>query len=704
VNALLPRQHRWRLDLVIAGCLFIVAVTLRVYNVDKVLVFGDETYFEAYIFGIIGNNWLWPVRLMQQHPPLFPYLGALSAIFFSGTLSAFRCISSIMGGLAVVVIYLLGREMFDRTTGFIAGILLAFASFFIVVSRYAILDASVTLFIYLSLYAFWKGYFKDNDQKYMVLAGLFLGVANDIKYAGFLLYPTYAIFIIWYRKSLRSLLDKRVLLAFVMSVVAFSPILLALQANNMLLMPYDHLLALRSKGTVSTYKKLSLDATIVRGLDLYVNAITGYPSVETSSLPWFSMLESAIYILAPLVVLYSLAGLFRRKKKEKGAQAFLGILFVVFNGFIVAALPHNETYMTWSLPAFFLMFASFAFLLFRSLRSTRWTATGVSAKVFSALTPLKIVGLLLVAIVIVSTFFAGLAAPAVDKGGYGFDQDTTGFFDSAQFIKKRAAETDILAMDGSAYINFSPSLFGPVYPIMLFNQTAREVSGRTYAVKTINIDFIEEIKPRFLLVYSYSYSQISETDRQAIFEHYRLAFEDGGWRVFERTVPPARPEPVGGSSVAVFVLEDLSLSSVPPTVTMGEPYVIDVWVLNQGNQTDRFRIDVSGKHFYVLKYEDAFTLSPSRVWHLNITVVPRVPDVDSVIRIGLFLETGPLPSDLQLQDTITKPVRIQASFFSEALWILLVIVVAATVLIVGASRIFKKRVRNLPSEAAQQRR
>jgi hypothetical protein len=532
--------------------------------------------------------------------------------------------------------------------------------------------------MYLSVYAFWKGYLKSNHLKYMALAGLFLGLANDTKYAGFLLYPTYALFAIWYRKSLRSLLEKKVLVILVLSVIAFAPVVLALQANNMLLEPFYRILILRKQKPTITARPLSLDQIIVLGLDLYINTITGFPSVETSSLPWSASLQAATYILAPLAVLYSLTGLIRRKP----AEAFLGILFVVFNGFIMVALPHSQSYLTWSLPAFDLILASFAVLFFRTLRSGPSTV-GVTRRL-SVLTPLKLAGIVLVTIIVASTALAGFSAWTVDKGECCYNFDTTGFLNSAQFIKKRAVTGELVAVDPGAISSFSPDLFGPVHPLVLFNVTAQMINGRMFAVTTLRTDLLEQLKPRFLLIYStWSYRWISEVQWKTIRESYILVFQHRGWRIFERIVPveyvsPLGPRPIVGQ----FRLKDLSSASIPPIMSLGVAYRMGFWVLSNDTQPQAFQLTVDAPNMYVLAFESDLTLTPNHSKYVNVTIVPQLPDVDSTIQIRLYLRTGSLPGDLELQDSVAKDVRLTRVFrLEDVLPIVIILIIAVAVLI-----------------------
>ena len=73
------------------------------------------------------------MRLHQPHPPGYPLyilLGRAFNLLLQDHLSALVWLSTVASGLAVMTLYLTGREMFDRRTGIIAALLAATSSVF----------------------------------------------------------------------------------------------------------------------------------------------------------------------------------------------------------------------------------------------------------------------------------------------------------------------------------------------------------------------------------------------------------------------------------------------------------------------------------------------------------------------------------------------------------------------------------------------
>ena len=138
-----------------------------------------------------------PYKIAPQRPPLFPLLGA---IIFKLGLSAltfkflFVLIPTVLN---VFVIYLLGKEMFNKKTGIIAAFIMAvFWSIIFWTARFHP-DSLALLLQLLAIYFFWVGFVKNKSKiKFSILIGLFIGLAFLVKIQALLLFPIFGIFII----------------------------------------------------------------------------------------------------------------------------------------------------------------------------------------------------------------------------------------------------------------------------------------------------------------------------------------------------------------------------------------------------------------------------------------------------------------------------------------------------------------------------
>jgi hypothetical protein len=108
---------------------------------------------EPFSIIVAGNPWRWMDRLIVfdvVHPPLHYYLlHAWFDLFGTGVLRA-RSISVVFGVAAVPVLFLLGRYLFDRTTGLIAALLFSLAP---LPAIYAQIARPYSMHLFLSLIA-----------------------------------------------------------------------------------------------------------------------------------------------------------------------------------------------------------------------------------------------------------------------------------------------------------------------------------------------------------------------------------------------------------------------------------------------------------------------------------------------------------------------------------------------------------------------
>lgn len=107
-----------------------------------------------------------------------------------------RIPAALFGLLTVLMVYLLGKELYGTKTGLISALLLAISSYHIGFSRFAVTQGeSYDPFFYLlSLLLFFKGITKNN-VKYLLLSGVTTGLACACKFNAALLLPAFFLFI-----------------------------------------------------------------------------------------------------------------------------------------------------------------------------------------------------------------------------------------------------------------------------------------------------------------------------------------------------------------------------------------------------------------------------------------------------------------------------------------------------------------------------
>ncbi|MFM4979026.1 ArnT family glycosyltransferase [Aeromonas caviae] len=104
-----------------------------------------------------SGQWLFPMRggeLYPDKPPLFMWGIAIGYVLTGSIKVAFLLPSLLAGLLTLVLVWDLGRRLWDPATGFLAGLLLLFTVQFTLQAKTAQIDALATAFITLGLYGF----------------------------------------------------------------------------------------------------------------------------------------------------------------------------------------------------------------------------------------------------------------------------------------------------------------------------------------------------------------------------------------------------------------------------------------------------------------------------------------------------------------------------------------------------------------------
>ncbi len=204
------------------SAIFIVACAIRLYHLERVEMILDEHCDIPLAISYLHNPNPFSLNdghkiddITQTRLPF--YITALSLWFFAPEatreqspltlLPSVRFPSALFGALTVLIVYLLGAELYDKRTGLIASALLALSTYHIGLSRLSVTSGGSygTFFYLLSLLFFYKAT-KKEDGKYFLISGVTTGLACASMLGSAILIPTFLFFLlIYYRKSLLAL-------------------------------------------------------------------------------------------------------------------------------------------------------------------------------------------------------------------------------------------------------------------------------------------------------------------------------------------------------------------------------------------------------------------------------------------------------------------------------------------------------------------
>jgi mannosyltransferase len=175
----------------------LLGLFLRVYHLGKESLWLDEAW--SFIIGRADFVTIAGAAARDVHPPLYLFILHVWMKLFGTSEFAVRFPSLIFGVLAIPMIYLLGRRLFNEEVGLISALILAISPFNVEYSQEARMYSLLLFLALLSMYFFFR--FLERDSRavsvgyvlstalllYTHLFGLFVLVAQNLFVAGLLL-------------------------------------------------------------------------------------------------------------------------------------------------------------------------------------------------------------------------------------------------------------------------------------------------------------------------------------------------------------------------------------------------------------------------------------------------------------------------------------------------------------------------------------
>jgi outer membrane protein assembly factor BamB len=188
----------------------------KTYSQMAYHMFRSGDYLLPWIY---GEPAIWAGK-----PPLLMWLMSLAYQVFGINNFAARIWSALFGVLSLVVVFHLGRKLYNPQVGLLSVVVLGTFTTFYAFATHAMTDGPLVFFILASVYFVLLSEEKPNTKRYAVLSGLFFGLALMTKQIEALLIP---IIIIAYlavtKRSLRFLFTKRFALFCAVALLIFMP-------------------------------------------------------------------------------------------------------------------------------------------------------------------------------------------------------------------------------------------------------------------------------------------------------------------------------------------------------------------------------------------------------------------------------------------------------------------------------------------------
>jgi 4-amino-4-deoxy-L-arabinose transferase-like glycosyltransferase len=122
-------------------------------------------------------------RPLFKHPPLYNYLIALNYKISGSSNLAAVSVSILFGSLLILIVFLLGRELYDDRVGLLAAFFLCIDPIHWICSEKIWMETTMVFFMALAILLFVLG---QKQARYLPLSGISIGLAMLTKYPGVL--------------------------------------------------------------------------------------------------------------------------------------------------------------------------------------------------------------------------------------------------------------------------------------------------------------------------------------------------------------------------------------------------------------------------------------------------------------------------------------------------------------------------------------
>lgn len=292
-----------------------------------------------------AHYWEWSRRLDLSYyskGPMIAYLIYLSTSIFGDTVFGIRIMAVIFSALSSILLYSLGKNLYDEKVGLSSAILLQLVPLFSAFGVLFTIDSPFIFFWILSLFLFWKAInrkalsvmrneFEENEINpshitdhssliYWRFLGLSIGLGLLTKYTMVFFYPCAFLFLLLSKEYRKLLLTKGPYIAFIISLIVFSPVIIW-NANH------DWI----------TFKHTAGQAHIAEGIRISLKS-------------FFEFLGSQFGVITPLLLVLMAVSVWRLRKKREGAFLFWFLIPVI--AFFLLKSMQAKVQANWALPGY----------------------------------------------------------------------------------------------------------------------------------------------------------------------------------------------------------------------------------------------------------------------------------------------------------------------------------------------------------------
>lgn len=250
----------------------------------------------------------WGYLSFHDHPPLTFIIQFIFFNLFGSSLFIARLPFALMGLGSVLALYFLGKELYNVKIGLLASFLLAISSYHSWASKIGYLEPLATLLIILSLFFFVKSL---KNPKYFIHFGIVLGLTLLSKYTVWFILPTIFIYLLVKKRQL--ILNKKFILAILIALVIFSPVIIY---NTSMFQARGHF-------DLQLASLFNQDLSDWPGITRNIQGVNFLSQIKTL----FNSYSILVFVLLVVSIIYLLTTYFLNFKKQKHLFIILLLFF-----------------------------------------------------------------------------------------------------------------------------------------------------------------------------------------------------------------------------------------------------------------------------------------------------------------------------------------------------------------------------------------
>jgi membrane-associated phospholipid phosphatase len=286
-----------------------------------------------------AHYWEWSRRLDWSYyskGPVISYLIFAGTSLFGDNVFGVRIFAVLLLAASSILIFRLGRDMYDGKTGLAAALLVNLVPLYSVYGVLLTIDSPFIFFWVLSLYLFWKAVeerpvtngCKTSSSLYWIALGISIGLGMLTKYTMVFFYLSGFLFMIFTKEARRYLFTGGPYIALVTGILVFSPVIFWNAGHGWV-----------------TIKHTAGQAHVYDGLRITPKY-------------FFEFLGSQLGVITPvLFVMMSVAVVKLRRSKEGAFLFWFTVPVLLF--FIIKSLQ-GKVQANWALPAYAAGFIAFS--------------------------------------------------------------------------------------------------------------------------------------------------------------------------------------------------------------------------------------------------------------------------------------------------------------------------------------------------------